>query len=169
MDHIERESRRLIDGLVRKLVRVSRDAVKAAFADARSDLRVLRRAKKDRAKDAKRKRREAARQARAEARVAKREARVAERAERERLRAERKAERERLRAELRSVREQQRALERTQREQRRSATRRAPQGGLLGSDVQLRPNQLFVHKRKTDGSIQPLVRGDRPSAPPPAI
>jgi hypothetical protein len=32
----------------------------------------------------------------------------------------------------------------------------------------LRPPQLFVHKRKTDGSIQQLVRGDdAPSAPPP--
>jgi hypothetical protein len=38
---------------------------------------------------------------------------------------------------------------------------------LLGSDV-IRPNQLFVHKRRTDGSIQQLVRGDAPSAPPPA-
>lgn len=168
MDHFERESRRLIDGLVRQLVSVARDVVKTAFAESRSDLRVLRRAKKERAKDAKRKRREAARQARTDARAAKREARAAERVERERLRVERRAERERLRAELRSVREQQRAVERQQREQRR-ATRRTSQSSLLGSDVQLRPNQLFVHKRKTDGSIQPLVRGDRPSAPPPAI
>jgi hypothetical protein len=169
MDHFERESRRLIDGLVRELVLVARDVVKAAFAEARSDVRLDRRARKVRAKEAKRKRRETARQARLEARIAKRDARVAERSERERLRVERRAERDRLRAELRSVREQRRAVERQQREERRSTTRRAQQGGLLGSDVQIRPNQLFVHKRKTDGSIQPLVRGDRPSAPPPAI
>jgi hypothetical protein len=167
MDHFEREYRRLIDGLVRELSSVAREALKAALLGAKREARVDRRTAKLRAKEAKRARREAARKARLEARVAKREARAAERVERERLREERRAERERLRAEVREVRERQRAREREEREQRRAARSRSPRSnGLLNQDV-LRPNQLFVHKRKTDGSIQPLVRGDAPSAPPP--
>jgi hypothetical protein len=94
MDHFERDSRRLIDALVKQLVGISREVMKAAFVAARRDVRSSRSVAKVRAKDAKRTRREAARAARRQAVAAKREARASERLERERLRAERKAERE---------------------------------------------------------------------------
>jgi hypothetical protein len=172
MDSFERERRRLVDGLVRNLMGLYREVVKSELVEMKSSARTNRQSARQRAKAAKKAARAAARlarqEARQEARQKKREARAAERAERERLRLERRTEREAMREELRKVRELQRARERHEREQRRGASRRqtSRSSELLGSDV-LRPNTLFVHKRKTDGSIQPLVRGEAPSAPPP--